>query len=97
MQPYNTQRPYKPLKSSTVCILGKGAQVLCIYKLSRSGEDQKEKFKQLGNHKLLWHGTKMSNLIGILRNGLLVAPPEAPITGHIFGEVKRQPVLYYMY
>ena len=73
-----------------MCVLSaNGTKVLCVFKLSRSGEDQKEKFMSLGNHQLLWHGTKMSNVIGILRNGLLVAPAEAPITGHIFGEVRK--------
>lgn len=66
----------------------KAVKVLCMYKLRRPGEDKREKFTSLENHQLLWHGTKMSNVIGILHNGLLVAPPEAPITGHIFGEVK---------
>ncbi|KAL4238217.1 hypothetical protein ACF0H5_002929 [Mactra antiquata] len=61
-------------------------KVVGIFKLQRPGEDEKEKFKKLDNHKLLWHGSSMSNYMSILRNGLLVAPPEAPITGHAFGE-----------
>ncbi|XP_045173685.2 poly [ADP-ribose] polymerase tankyrase-like [Mercenaria mercenaria] len=62
------------------------SKVLCIYKLWRPGEDQKEKFKKLDNHKMLWHGSNVANFMSILHNGLLVAPPEAPITGHAFGE-----------
>jgi len=35
---------------------------------------------------LLWHGTRASNLIGILLQGLKIAPPEAPTTGLAFGK-----------
>lgn len=62
------------------------AKVLCIFKLWRPNQDQNEKFRRLDNHKLLWHGSCVSNMMGILHNGLLVAPPEAPITGAAFGE-----------
>jgi hypothetical protein len=31
---------------------------------------------------LLWHGSRMSNFIGILSQGLRIAPPEAPATGY---------------
>ena len=36
--------------------------------------------------KLLWHGTRTSNLVGILSQGLRVAPPEAPTVGYMFGK-----------
>ncbi|XP_052767208.1 poly [ADP-ribose] polymerase tankyrase-like isoform X2 [Mya arenaria] len=61
-------------------------KVLCMYRLQRPGEDEREKFRKLDNHRLLWHGTATSNVLSILKNGLLVAPPEAPITGAAFGE-----------
>ncbi|XP_052272329.1 poly [ADP-ribose] polymerase tankyrase-like isoform X2 [Dreissena polymorpha] len=64
----------------------KTAKVLCIYRVSRADEDQREKFTKLGNHRLLWHGSATSNFIGILSNGLQVAPSEAPLTGSAFGE-----------
>lgn len=32
---------------------------------------------------LLWHGSRLSNWVGILREGLRVAPPEAPVTGYM--------------
>ena len=38
------------------------------------------------NHYLLYHGTKIFNLIGIFSNGLKIAPPEAPVTGYLFGK-----------
>lgn len=69
------------------CFAGVDAKVLCIWRLSRVGEGAGEKFRSLGNHRLLWHGTATSNLLSILRHGLLVAPPDAPATGALFGEV----------
>ena len=62
-------------------------KVLNIFKLWREGEEEKLKRLNLGNHKLLWHGSGMANFMSILHRGLLVAPPEAPMTGHAFGEV----------
>ncbi|KAG7249301.1 hypothetical protein CRUP_009152, partial [Coryphaenoides rupestris] len=35
---------------------------------------------------LLWHGSRLSNWVGILSQGLRVAPPEAPVTGYMFGK-----------
>ncbi len=35
---------------------------------------------------LLWHGSRMTNWSGILSQGLRIAPPEAPVTGYMFGK-----------
>ncbi|XP_050773804.1 poly [ADP-ribose] polymerase 2 isoform X6 [Gopherus flavomarginatus] len=35
---------------------------------------------------LLWHGSRLGNWVGILSHGLQVAPPEAPVTGYMFGK-----------
>eukprot|EP00057_Strongylocentrotus_purpuratus_P027635 XP_011682109.1 PREDICTED: poly [ADP-ribose] polymerase 2 [Strongylocentrotus purpuratus] len=35
---------------------------------------------------LLWHGSRMTNWAGILGQGLRIAPPEAPVTGYMFGK-----------
>ncbi len=32
---------------------------------------------------LLWHGSRLTNWVGILSQGLRIAPPEAPITGYM--------------
>ncbi|KAG4108431.1 poly polymerase catalytic domain-containing protein [Neocallimastix lanati (nom. inval.)] len=59
-----------------------------IYIVDREGE--KERF--LGNkypgkkRKLLWHGSRLSNFAGILSQGLRIAPPEAPVSGYMFGK-----------
>ncbi|KAK3092730.1 hypothetical protein FSP39_006660 [Pinctada imbricata] len=60
--------------------------VHAIHKLSREGEEDRIREQKLDNHFLLWHGTSVANLISILHRGLLVAPPEVPITGHLFGQ-----------
>ena len=55
------------------------------YELNRHGE--KEKFKNdLGNKKLLWHGSRITNFVGILSQGLRIAPPEAPSSGYLYGK-----------
>jgi poly [ADP-ribose] polymerase len=35
---------------------------------------------------LLWHGSRLSNYVGILSEGLKIAPYEAPATGYMFGK-----------
>lgn len=35
---------------------------------------------------LLWHGTRRTNLMGILSQGLRIAPPEAPHHGYMYGK-----------
>ena len=35
---------------------------------------------------LLWHGSRRSNFVGILSEGLKIAPPEAPSSGAMFGK-----------
>jgi hypothetical protein len=37
----------------------------------------------LGNRKLLWHGSRLTNWVGILSQGLRIAPPEAPVSGYV--------------
>ncbi|TRY74450.1 hypothetical protein TCAL_10093 [Tigriopus californicus] len=58
--------------------------VLDIYDLDKSGE--LKKFKDHGNKLLLFHGSRLSNWAGILGQGLRIAPPEAPVTGYMFGK-----------
>ncbi|KAM3866166.1 poly [ADP-ribose] polymerase 2 [Diretmus argenteus] len=59
--------------------------VLDIFSVDREGE--RDNFlSQMHNRTLLWHGSRLSNWVGILSQGLRVAPPEAPITGYMFGK-----------
>jgi len=58
-----------------------------VFALDRSGEFvRNHPFQCLPNHRLLWHGSRMSNFIGILSQGLRIAPKEAPRTGYMFGK-----------
>ncbi|KAG8443845.1 hypothetical protein GDO86_009147 [Hymenochirus boettgeri] len=62
-------------------------EILEIFKIERDGESQRYKpFKQLHNRQLLWHGSRTTNFAGILSQGLRIAPPEAPVTGYMFGK-----------
>ena len=54
------------------------------YELNRHGESKK--FKDFGNKKLLWHGSRITNFVGILSQGLRIAPPEAPSSGYLYGK-----------
>ncbi|XP_046707984.1 poly [ADP-ribose] polymerase 2 isoform X3 [Silurus meridionalis] len=59
--------------------------VLDIFSVEREAE--KDNFlSHLHNRTLLWHGSRLSNWVGILSQGLRVAPPEAPVTGYMFGK-----------
>ncbi|KAI9981476.1 hypothetical protein PInf_009228 [Phytophthora infestans] len=64
-----------------------------VFEVERRGETQR--FNDLMEERpdlratqthLLWHGTKRTNLMGILSQGLRVAPPEAPHHGYAYGK-----------
>ncbi|XP_061610330.1 poly [ADP-ribose] polymerase 1 [Phyllopteryx taeniolatus] len=58
-----------------------------IFKINREGERQRfQPFEELHNRQLLWHGSRATNYAGILSQGLRIAPPEAPVTGYMFGK-----------
>ncbi|XP_026832189.1 poly [ADP-ribose] polymerase isoform X2 [Drosophila erecta] len=62
-------------------------EIVDVFKVSRQGEARRFKpFKKLHNRKLLWHGSRLTNFVGILSHGLKIAPPEAPPTGYMFGK-----------
>ncbi|KAE9547246.1 hypothetical protein FO519_009540, partial [Halicephalobus sp. NKZ332] len=56
-----------------------------VYEVNKHGEQEKFK-KELGNRRLLWHGSRLTNWHGILSRGLQIAPKEAPMTGYMFGK-----------
>ncbi|GMH02358.1 hypothetical protein Nepgr_004197 [Nepenthes gracilis] len=59
-----------------------------VFLLEREGEyDKFSPYREkLGNRMLLWHGSRLTNFVGILSQGLRIAPPEAPATGYMFGK-----------
>ena len=70
--------------SQKICLKFMSSQ---IFKIARNGEEAKfEKFKKMDNRMLLWHGSRTTNYAGILSQGLRIAPPEAPVTGYMFGK-----------
>jgi len=62
-------------------------KLLDAFKVARAGEVERfQKSIPLGNRQLLWHGSRVSNYVGILSQGLRIAPPEAPKSGYRFGK-----------
>jgi len=67
--------------------LGYHIQLLNIFKIERSGErDRFDPYRETRPRKLLWHGSRLCNSVGILSEGLRIAPPEAPMSGYLFGK-----------
>ncbi|KAF9014771.1 PARP-domain-containing protein [Hymenopellis radicata] len=67
------------------------AQVDSIFKLGRSCETEAWKHDgwddlQESDRLLLWHGSRTANFAGILKQGLRIAPPEAPVNGYMYGK-----------
>jgi len=56
-----------------------------VLEIKREGETERF-MADVGNRTLLWHGSRLSNFMGILSQGLRIAPPEAPATGYMFGK-----------
>eukprot|EP00906_Rhabdomonas_costata_P016102 RCo023102 len=62
-------------------------EVVDILRIRREGEDERaSKFRDMQPRLLLWHGSRLTNFMGILSQGLRIAPPEAPVTGYMFGK-----------
>lgn len=57
-----------------------------MFELAKDGWEDVFNPEKLDNHKLLWHGTRYTNVADILFNSLRIAPPEAPKTGYLFGK-----------
>ncbi|RHZ44545.1 putative poly(ADP)-ribose polymerase PARP [Aspergillus thermomutatus] len=65
--------------------------VINIFRIERKGEDDRFKSSSYSklknsNRRLLWHGSRSTNFGGILSQGLRIAPPEAPVSGYMFGK-----------
>lgn len=61
--------------------------IVHLFSVSRKGEVERfRKFSNVKNRMLLWHGSRLTNWTGILSQGLRIAPPEAPVTGYMFGK-----------
>lgn len=65
---------------------GRRLTLIDVFEIEREGEKQIFNPTKLTNKKLLWHGSRFSNFVGILSQGMRIAPPEAPCTGYLFGK-----------
>lgn len=62
-------------------------KVMNIFEVTRLGESKRFKpFSKMANKTLLWHGSRQTNFASIISKGLCIAPPEAPVTGYMFGK-----------
>ncbi|CAK7225330.1 hypothetical protein SBRCBS47491_005851 [Sporothrix bragantina] len=64
-----------------------------IFRIERKGEKARFEACTLNSKeakdtdtRLLWHGSRVTNFGGILGQGLRIAPPEAPVSGYMFGK-----------
>ena len=62
-----------------------------LYSVERAGEQERyinhlKKSKGKHTKTLLWHGSRVTNFVGLLSQGLRIAPPEAPATGYLLGK-----------
>jgi poly [ADP-ribose] polymerase len=63
--------------------------VMDAFRIERDGERERfvaARYDQVRPRKLLWHGSRVANYVGILSQGLRIAPPEAPMTGYLLGK-----------
>jgi len=70
---------------------GTSYKVEDIFRIQRDGEFERFDESEFGkltksNRRLLWHGSRATNFGGILSQGLRIAPPEAPVSGYMFGK-----------
>jgi len=85
---------FAELKDYLLCTRGATHNIDCsiqqIFRIERQGE--KERFENSDfastsrDRRLLWHGSRCTNFAGILSQGLRIAPPEAPVSGYMFGK-----------
>lgn len=66
--------------------LSKSVKVRSIYAVNIPEQLERFKSLNLSNRMLLWHGTRLSNMMAILSRGLQVAPLGAQMNGQLFGK-----------
>ena len=64
---------------------GRFTQITAIYKIIESVNDKNFNLNNFKNRYLFFHGTKVENVIGILSQGLKIAPVQAINTGKSYG------------
>lgn len=89
-----TSKEYKLLSSYLCGTVGSthsyNYDIIDIFRVQRQGEAMRfntSKFADIpSDRRLLWHGSRCTNFGGILSQGLRIAPPEAPVSGYMFGK-----------
>ena len=61
------------------------AKITAVYKITQSVNDKNFNLKNYDNRYIFFHGTKVENVIGILSQGLKIAPVQAIYTGNSYG------------
>ncbi|KAL9236341.1 hypothetical protein vseg_011024 [Gypsophila vaccaria] len=82
-----TTKEYKMIENYlTNTALQTNSTIVEIFKVSKEGEnDRFKKYAHEKNRMLLWHGSRLPNWLGILSQGLRIAPPQVPLSGATFG------------
>lgn len=69
---------------------GVSYELLDVFRIERELETtrfQESEYASIpSDRRLLWHGSRSTNFGGILSQGLRIAPPEAPVSGYMFGK-----------
>jgi hypothetical protein len=71
-------------RSRSRCKLSRGARVSRRARQGEADEYRAALAELSHNTRLLWHGSRLVNFVGILSQGLRVAPKSAPKTGYMF-------------
>lgn len=66
-------------------------EVQNVFRIERDGEKEQwesaawlqSEVGKKAERFLLWHGSRSTNFAGILKQGLRIAPPEAPVSGYV--------------
>lgn len=74
------------LKTHAVTHSNFALEIQHIFRVSREEDMKRFKGYKSEERSLLWHGSRTTNYAGILSRGLKIAPPEAPVTGYMFGK-----------
>ncbi|KJX93203.1 poly polymerase 2 adp-ribosyltransferase 2 like protein [Zymoseptoria brevis] len=65
-------------------------KLIDVFRIERQGENDRfersHSKRTASDRRLLWHGSRSTNYGGILSQGLRIAPPEAPVSGYMFGK-----------
>uniref|UniRef100_K3W571 Poly [ADP-ribose] polymerase n=1 Tax=Globisporangium ultimum (strain ATCC 200006 / CBS 805.95 / DAOM BR144) TaxID=431595 RepID=K3W571_GLOUD len=81
------ERIARYLESTEASSQGFKLKIHSVLKIARAPEDTMQQlFHAVDNHKLLWLGSRLSNVVSILSQGLRIAPPEVPKNGYLFSK-----------